>query len=134
MCSYVKMRSYIEMRSYVKGCICSIHTDMTPLALIHFDGPWSESKRELVQQAARDVEATWPSRATGPESPWIMVCSEIMICAEAETKWIYLASHVQVETIFKAESPGGLATRIREFFTSERPCDKGERARRLAPS
>lgn len=76
-------------------------------ALIRFDGPWSDGEREIVEEAAKDVETTRPSRPVGQGTPWIMVRSG------TEAQRTYLASHIQTETIFRGRSAEALADRIR---------------------
>lgn len=81
-----------------------------PLPLVHFEGSWSPSERELIETAAEAAEAAGlpdPSSALG--APWVATRQVL-----GDTR-LYMASRRQGSSAVMDQSVEGLAARIRRY-------------------
>lgn len=81
-------------------------------SLVYFDGAWSTSDAELIEEAVAEAEqADLPDVSSSPEglAPWISTYQT------AETTELYTANRIGVSRVLVANSAPALAERIRRF-------------------
>lgn len=81
-------------------------------SLVYFDGAWSPSDAELVEEAAAEAEqADLPDVSNRPEG----LASWIFTYQAADTTDLYTANRIGVSRVLVAKSAPALAEKVRRF-------------------